>query len=126
MAGKSHEIIEGDYTIGHRLLIKKRLSGQEADVLMKRLLALNGVIDVKMTPDSARVAVRYDARKIDFERIATLLNELGYPLSSGWLSRLKRSWFRYQDTNIKESSGASDGSCCSNPSNVYASRTQRH
>jgi copper chaperone CopZ len=99
--------------------IPDRPSGRQIE---ERLRRLAGMLDVRVEDQRKRVRVTYDAAQLDFARIDQALEELGYPTSRRWWSRLKAAWYRDLDETARANAGITSGSCCSSPTDVYAQR----
>ena len=99
--------------------IPDRPSGRQIE---DRLRGLAGMLDVRMVGQRKRVRVTYDAARLDFGRIEQALEEVGYPAARSWWSRLKAAWYRDLDETARANVGASTGSCCSSPTDVYTQR----
>ena len=64
-----------------------------------RLLGMNGIEAVEADHRRGRVRVTYRLRDTRMERVAEELASLGYPLTEGWLDRLRYAWGRFTEQN---------------------------
>lgn len=86
--------------------------------------ALEGLIDWRPLP-GARVAVTYDVRSITLEEIVTALRDQDIVVSDDRRSRWVIAWHSYLDRNARANLGNPGSPCCSNPTQIYASRKRR-
>lgn len=122
---KLNENLVDASTVTYRFSVKHALAENDVAILKAVLLEIPGILDSDIEAGQSRLSIRYDATRIDADRLAGVLEETGISPADGWFSRLRRSWRQYQDSNIRESSGTQGGSCCSRPTDVYASRHRR-
>ena len=79
------------------------------------LESLDGVKDVSVALEKKRINVVYNASQIDFQTIASLLSELGYPLRDNWWSNLRAKIYQFTDTNARENANTPAPPCCNKP-----------
>lgn len=123
MAAKPHTT-DGAFTVTRTLRLDAPPLAM--NTVRDRLQAQDGVLEIQPVHNGKSLRVRYDASSIGVERIARVLDEAGAPLAHDRWSRLKQAWYRYTDSNIQATAKTSGGSCCSQPTDIYASRRHRH
>ncbi len=77
--------------------------------------SLTGVCKAEVDLRHQRLHVRYDASQVDYQRVKAELEAAGYPAADDHWSRLKRYWYRFVDTNMRENSHARPPECCNKP-----------
>ncbi len=98
---------------------------EQAEHIAQSLLEAAGVVEVHVGPGFSRVQVTYDVSRIDFSRIEHILTDCGFPPPGNWRQRVRRAWYGFVDENVRDNAPSSSGNCCSQPTNIYASR-KRH
>ena len=53
-----------------------------------------------------------------------VLEDIGFPASESWWSRLKANWLQYLDENGRENANAPAAPCCNNPRGIAP--TKKH
>lgn len=70
----------------------------------EKIDTLQGVQSVSFDQRSSVLNLSYDASRLSLDTIQPILQQYGITLSQGWLSRLKESYYRFVDQNVKETS----------------------
>lgn len=96
--------------------------GAPAPAAAEVLRALPAVAAVEV--QGARLRVTYDNSRLGYRELQQALSEAGHPPASQGLERLRAGWYAYLDANAQANAGT-EGACCSNPKDIYASRRGR-
>ncbi len=78
------------------------------------LRSVDGVVEAGVSPETGRVVVSYDLRRITLPQVADRLQAIGLRPSNRVLERLRRGWASFTEDNIR-SNLAHQGHCCSKP-----------
>ncbi len=126
MNEQEHNTVDSGFVVTRRLRAAVPLEETQAKQAVEVIGALEGVSAVVATGRRrSGLRVTYDASRIGFGALRKALQEAGLTPVSGPWSRLRAAWFNYLDTNARANAGTSGGSCCSSPSDVYASRKHK-
>jgi len=115
----------GDFRVTRTLRTAETFDEDQARRLEDALRAIDGVHVVAPEGSRRRLRVAYDTSRVGFGTLSRALTEAGQPPPSSTLVRLRAVWFDYLDTNARANAHAGGGACCSNPSNIYASRKHK-
>lgn len=126
MNEQAHNKLDSNFVVTRWLRAAAPLDEAQAKRAIEVIRALDGVGVVTATGGRRiRLRVTYDASRIGFGALRKALQGAGLSPATGSWSRLRSAWFNYLDTNAQANAGTSGGSCCSNPSDVYASRKHK-
>ena len=105
----------GSWEVRRRIKVPALVHGADAMAVERVLGSLPGIR--KAAADAARhqVVVLYDITGVDFETIASSLEEEGFPPLDNWWSRRKMSWYQFTDSNGRENAKAPPSACCNKP-----------
>lgn len=107
----------------HRKLSIPEIQGKDcARNIRESFFGVDGVQEITLDADHKTIQITYDASQIGFGDIEYLLSDCGYPVSDSRWSRYKSGWYRFLDENAQSNAQSKGGSCCSNPSDIYAKR----
>ncbi len=89
----------------------------EADAMMveAKIRSLPGVGAVTADINKHRIVVCYNVTKTDYLTVLGALEDCGFPSVNSWLSRRKRDWYEFTETNAKDNSKAPPAACCNKP-----------
>ena len=74
-----------------------------------------GIIEVDVDEAKGYVEVKYDLRKINFEKIEKSIDKMGIDLSRKITEKLKRGMAKFTEQNELDNLTAAPSSCCSDP-----------
>ena len=126
MNEQAHNKLDSNFVVTRWLRAAAPLDEAQAQRAIEAIVELDGVGAV-VAPGGRhnRLRVTYDASRIGFDALRKVLQDAGVNPASGPWSRLRSAWFNYLDTNAQANAGSTGGNCCSNPSDVYASRKHK-
>lgn len=105
-----------------RTIRLQRHGQMDSAALQARLETLAGMAEVHVSPDGARLKLRYDVTRTGLDEVLELLAQTGHrPAKRGW-QRLRHGIYRYTEQTARENLRAGGGACCSNPADIYARR----
>jgi len=123
---QAHNKLDSNFVVTRWLRAAAPLDEAQASRAIEAIVGLGGVAAVVAAGRRRnRLRVTYDASRVGFDALRKALQGAGVNPAPGSWSRLRSAWFTYLDTNAQANAGASGGSCCSNPSDVYASRKHK-
>ena len=62
-----------------------------------------------------QMTVDYDASRLSYQMIVDRLENIGFPASDSWWSRIKGGWYQYADSNLRDNAKAPPPTCCNKP-----------
>ncbi len=77
--------------------------------------ALEGVRSVGVEAKEKQLIVSYDASRIDYHTIVTILSQAGFPPLNSWWSNLRAKIYQFTDTNARENANTPASPCCNKP-----------
>lgn len=105
------EGIDPGFLITHKLALTGLAPG-DASVLYRELEKLPGVDAVSVDESGQSVKIAYDASHQDIDHIIRVIEKQGAEVRSSWWNRIKLSWQRQTDRNIKDNF-THEAQCCS-------------
>jgi len=87
-----------------------------ADVLRQQ----PGVLEVTPDHEKGQLAVRYNLKLINMEKMENVLAEQGYAWPNSFWQRTKRNWLHYTEQNELDNANVPDAPCCSHPEEILA------
>lgn len=103
--------IDPGFLITHKLALTGLAPG-DASVLYRELEELPGVDAVSVDESGQSVKIAYDASHQDIDHIIRVIEQQGAGVRSDWWNRIKLSWQRQTDRNIKDNF-THEAQCCS-------------
>ena len=122
---KQEKGTHSQYVVKHRVSIPGLHNIEQLRLLVRELLQLNGVVEVVGIIRRHQLRISYEPNRINFDKIEQTLTALDFPPSLHWWMRLKANWYRFTDDNARANAEAKGGSCCSQPTDIYAQRHRR-
>lgn len=105
------EGIDPGFLINHKLALTGLTAGK-AQGIYAELNDLPGVNAVSVDESGQSVKISYDASHQDIDRIIEVIEQQGAEVRSDWWNRIKLSWQRQTDRNIKDNF-SHEAQCCS-------------
>jgi copper chaperone CopZ len=110
----------------HRVLQVPSISSDKCiEKINNTLQDLPGVTALEIVKKKEKIIVTYDVSQVLFNDIKKTLAKMNCLLSKRWWLKIRYAIYQYQDENIRDNASAGDGSCCNNPTDVYAKRRRR-
>lgn len=117
----------GDTLIKERKLkIDRKRNQINGNVIMDSLKEKEGILTVNNENQGDVIRIEYDLKKINFDTIEALLNQLGIILSTKWSERLKRGMAKFTEQNELDNLTATPTSCCEDPKKAIRNRKSCH
>ncbi len=105
------EGVDPGFLITHKLALTS-LTASNTNRLYRELEELPGVDAVSVDESGQSLKIAYDASHQDIDHIIQVIEQQGAKVRSGWWSRIKLSWQRQTDRNIKDNF-THEAQCCS-------------
>lgn len=105
----------GVWDVRRRITIPALNAASDVVGITAALQALSGVRHVMVELEKKRISVTYDASRIDYHAIVSLLAESGYPPLESWWSSLRARLYQFTDSNARENANTPPAPCCSKP-----------
>lgn len=109
----SHD--EGVWEVKRKICLPALRHEADSIIVLREVQALPGVCRAEVDLAHQRLAVRYDATRVDFQAIKAALESAGYPPPGNWWTHLKESWYRFVDGNLRDNANAPPPACCNKP-----------
>jgi len=94
-----------------------RLEGLEngnAESVVSAVDHMAGVNGVSINQKQGVLDLSYDASQLSIEQIEKVIKGTGNDFGHDWWTRLKKSWYRFTDSNTRSNARHKPG-CCSKP-----------
>ncbi len=91
--------------------------GGDLSAVREGLTNKEGILSVDVDRRKNVFRIEYDLKKISFESIERLLNDLGLDLSQKFSERFKRGMAKFTEQNEMDHLNAPVSSCCEDPKN---------
>ena len=106
---------DGDWEVNRGLYVPVLNSTEDVDRIVDAVANMDGVIHVAADVTGHNLTVRYDLRKRRLDDVVGILVKLGYPPKESWWFRIRRSWYRFTESNMSDYAKAPISACCNKP-----------
>lgn len=96
--------------VSHRIKLAD-VSEQAATALVDEVDQLFGMDQVSFDARTSCLSFAYDATHCSLDKVEDVIRQQGARLDDGWWNRMKRSYYRFVDQNMKDNE-AHEPHCC--------------
>lgn len=114
MSDHDHKPGVKDVNLVRRKLQLSGVSEQAAALLVVELGQLFGMDRVRFDASKSSLVFSYDATHCSLDRVEEKVRQHGASFDTGWWSRIKCSYYRFVDQNVKDNA-AHEPHCCNRP-----------
>jgi copper chaperone CopZ len=105
----------GVWDVRRRIAIPSLGATSDVAGIVAALEELEGVKSVDVELEKKRIHVAYDASRIDYHSITSLLSESGFPPLNSWWANMRAKMYQFTDSNARENANAPAPPCCNKP-----------
>ena len=90
------------------------LNSGKSELIVSTIDNMPGINEVSIDEDRGILNLSYDASRVDIDQIEEIIKQTGNSISHDWWTQLKKSWYRFTDSNSQSNASQQPG-CCSKP-----------